>query len=261
MVMPCSRSASNPSVSNDKSMPVCPRRWLDFSMEDSWSSNMALVSYSNRPINVLFPSSTLPALLKRSMPVSTGEMFSIADTLEISFLFAQLHGRLGSLIIHSGSAALRYPGHRRLGDDFCRRCGNGLHWTRARHVPDRAESNRHTFHHFICFWLYQVRYRQQSAGPAHHITTVCEIDRRHAQTLTLDVLPDIQLGPVADWKNADVFALVHTRVVKAPKFRSLVLGIPLAKLIAEGKNTFFGARFFLIAPRSSDAGIETVLRY
>src|SRR3954453_11935851 len=153
MVMPCSLSASSPSVSNDRSMPVCPRRWLDFSMEESWSSNMALVSYSNRPINVLLPSSTLPALVKRSMPVSTGEICSIADTLEIPFLFAQFHGRLRSLIIHSGSAALGYPGHRSLRDDFCSGCRSGLHWACARHIANRAESNRDIFHHLIFFWL------------------------------------------------------------------------------------------------------------
>jgi hypothetical protein len=39
------------------------------SMDASWSSKIALVSYSRRPISVLLPSSTLPAVMKRSRPV------------------------------------------------------------------------------------------------------------------------------------------------------------------------------------------------
>src|SRR5436309_3648728 len=44
--------------------------------------------------------------------------------------------------------------------------------------------------------------------------------------LEVDVLPDIQLGPVRDWKHADALALVLARVVQAPEFGPLHLRVP-----------------------------------
>ena len=44
MVMPCSRSARNPSVSSDKSVSALPRRMLVRRIDSSWSSKIAFES-------------------------------------------------------------------------------------------------------------------------------------------------------------------------------------------------------------------------
>jgi hypothetical protein len=71
MVMPCSRSASRPSVSSDRSIGLPAARR---SSTSSWSARMARLSNSRRPISVLLPSSTLPAVRKRAVrPALAGQ--------------------------------------------------------------------------------------------------------------------------------------------------------------------------------------------
>ena len=46
-------------------------------------------------------------------------------------------------------------------------------------------------------------------------------------------------------------------VVKIPKFRALVLRIPLAERVAEGIDAFFRAGFFFVAARAAERRVET----
>src|SRR6185295_13816298 len=71
-----------------------------------------------------------------------------------------------------------------------------------------------------------------------------------------DVLPDIQFGPVADRKDAHVFARMHARVIEAPQLGALVLRIPLTELVAEREHALLGARLLLVAPGAADTGVE-----
>src|SRR5882724_4464432 len=66
MVIPCSRSARNPSVSKEKSTGPVERLMRLFLMEASWSSYTVLESCNSLPIKVDLPSSTLPAVVKRN---------------------------------------------------------------------------------------------------------------------------------------------------------------------------------------------------
>ena len=50
-----------------------------------------------------------------------------------------------------------------------------------------------------------------------------------AMLLALDVLPDVELGPVGDREHAHVLARVHARVVQGPQLGPLVLRVPLAE--------------------------------
>ena len=69
IVMPCSRSAVSPSVKSERSSPRAPRRARrSRATAASWSASRPLASSSRRPISVLLPSSTEPAVMKRSMP-------------------------------------------------------------------------------------------------------------------------------------------------------------------------------------------------
>ncbi len=67
--MRCSRSARRPSVKSARSTYSSPRSRLACSTAASWSSKIALLSSSSRPIRVLFPSSTLPAVVNRSRSI------------------------------------------------------------------------------------------------------------------------------------------------------------------------------------------------
>ena len=86
-----------------------------------------------------------------------------------------------------------------------------------------------------------------------------EVDRRQLELFALDVLPDIHFRPVRDREGTDVLALVRTGVVQVPQFRTLVLRVPLAELVAEAHDAFLGAGLFLVAAGAADAAVEAEL--
>src|SRR3990172_3203096 len=149
MVMPCSRSASRPSVSSDRSSSSLPRLCEARSTAASWSSRIARLSCSSRPISVLLPSSTLPAVMKRNTPSSAdcvpAWLRSISPSmvmvLEISFFLAPLHGGIGGLVVHPGRAALGHGHLDGLGNDGFHRGGLGFDRAGAAHVADSAEAH------------------------------------------------------------------------------------------------------------------------
>src|SRR5467141_777819 len=263
MVMPCSRSASSPSVSNDKSRASCPRLLEARATAASWSSNMARVSCSSRPISVLLPSSTLPAVMKRNTPrSSTAGVRSISPSKvisEVSFLLAPFHGGFRGLVVHARRPALGDRGQRRLGDDLGGCCRGGFHRAGAADVADGTKAYRQLFDGLPFARRGDVRDRQEEAVPAHDGPAVRIINGGNGEPLARDVLPDVELGPVADREHAHVLALRHSRVVQAPELGSLVLRVPLAELVAEREHALLGARLFLVAPRAADRGVERKL--
>src|SRR5712692_2308248 len=264
MVMPCSRSASSPSVSNDKSRASCPRLLEARATAASWSSKIARVSWSSRPISVLLPSSTLPAVIKRSTPRSptAGALRSISPSKlisEVSLLLAPFHGRFGGLVVHARRPALSDSGQRGLGDDLGCRRRIGLDRAGATDVADSSKAYRQLFDGLAFARWRNVGNRHEQAIPAHHGPAVRIVDRGHGEALALDVLPHIELRPVADGEHPHVFALRHAGVVEVPQLRALVLRIPLAELVAEREYALLGARFFLVAARPADGGIEAEL--
>src|SRR3954468_4385124 len=96
---------------------------------------MARASYSKRPIRVLLPSSTLPAVAKRSGCIR-------AVSSEVAFLLALLHRRFGRLVIHARRAALRHGGARGFFDDLLDAERSGFDRAGAADVAHRAEANR-----------------------------------------------------------------------------------------------------------------------
>src|SRR5205823_927122 len=67
-----------------------------------------------------------------------------------------------------------------------------------------------------------------------------------------EVLPDVELGPVGQREDADVLALVVPAVVERPQLGSLVLRVPLAELVPEGKDSLFRARLLLVAASAAE---------
>src|SRR4029077_12006743 len=86
-----------------------------------------------------------------------------------------------------------------------------------------------------------------------------EIQRHDFDAFEMDVLPNIEFGPVGNRKHANAFALRFARVVEIPKFRTLFLGIPAMIGAAKTEDAFFGATFLLVATRAAERGIEGVL--
>src|SRR5690606_39864940 len=66
----------------------------------------------------------------------------------------------------------------------------------------------------------------QRAIAVDHRALGSKIQRHDRNAFQIDVLPDIQLGPVGQGEYADALALVHLAVVDVPQFRALVLRVP-----------------------------------
>ena len=75
----------------------------------------------------------------------------------------------------------------------------------------------------------------------------------------VDVVPDVELGPVGEREDADALALVRARVVELPQLGPLALRIPAMLGRAEREDPLLGPRLLLVAPRAAEGGVEAVL--
>src|SRR5215469_16694061 len=96
-------------------------------------------------------------------------------------------------------------------------------------------------------------------APANDLAPMRIVNARHIEPLSGDVAPHVQLRPVADGENADVLARPNPRVVEIPKLRTLILRIPLTKLIAEGKDSLLRPGLLLVPARAADTGVKPKL--
>src|SRR5215203_1176911 len=181
MVIPCSRSARRPSVSRARSAEVRPRSRLTRSTAASWSDRTDFVSCRRRPTRVDLPSSTEPAVARRSRvpragtdtadpavaagsstgvvrvgalisgcpclgaPAkyrSEGRAENFVGSSEVALLLAVLHGGLGDPVVGTGRAALGQRRGGHLDDDVGVGAGRGLHGAGARHVADGAVADQ-----------------------------------------------------------------------------------------------------------------------
>ena len=76
----------------------------------------------------------------------------------------------------------------------------------------------------------------------------------------MDVVPDVELGPVGKRKHANAFAGADAAVEEVPEFGALIFWIPLTGAIAEGENAFLGTRLFFVASRAAEGCVETMER-
>src|SRR4051794_1229877 len=265
--MPCSRSARSPSVSSARFMPSSPRSFVECSSASSVSSKICFESYSNRPMSVDLPSSTDPAVAKRSSSISrcprhgggsgcgafSGDRPpplcsggphppprsppkapqsspSTAAASEITLAFAVFHRGFTELVVGSCCASLGDAGRGDFGDDVVDLDRDGLECRGARGVADRAVPDHCFEHFFIGARLQVLRDGHQHAVAAEDFALVGEVDRWELDLLLGDVLPDVELGPVRQWEHADVLALAVASVVDAPQLGPLVLRIPLAEV-------------------------------
>ena len=92
-----------------------------------------------------------------------------------------------------------------------------------------------------------------------HWSLLGEVHRNDRDFFSVNVEPDIELGPVRQGEDADVLALIVVAVVEVPQLGALVLWIPMAKFVAEGIHTFFGSRFFFIAASATKGSVVLAL--
>src|SRR5574343_1045185 len=141
MVMPCSRSALNPSVSRARS--VSPERCTPA----RWSCSTVLVSTSRRPISVLLPSSTEPHVMNLRAEKCCSLCMSCSPISEVAVFFALFHRRIGGLVVHARGAALADFGGQGLDHDLLGRGGIAFHRAGAGDVAHGAEA--HITHHHL----------------------------------------------------------------------------------------------------------------
>src|SRR5437764_1065696 len=87
---------------------------------------------------------------------------------------------------------------------------------------------------------------QQHAVALEDLALVGEVDRWDLEILAGDVLPHVQLGPVGDGEGPDVLALADAPVEQRPQLGALVLGVPLAEVVAEGEHPLLGPGLLLV---------------
>src|SRR5690606_12838663 len=85
-----------------------------------------------------------------------------------------------------------------------------------------------------------------------------EVDGRDREVLFFDVVPDVEFSPVGNREHPYVLARMDATIKIVEQFGSLILGVPLSKVVAHRKYPFLCPRFFFIAARTTHAGIQSM---
>src|SRR5579859_3719872 len=85
-----------------------------------------------------------------------------------------------------------------------------------------------------------------------------EIERHDRDVFQMDVLPDVQLGPVRDGEHPDALTLGLLGIVETPELGALILRVPAVIGRAEREDTLLGAALLLVAARAAEGRIEAV---
>ena len=200
-------------------------------------------------MSVDLPSSTEPAVANRSISAIRNSPLSLAV----------FHAGLADAVVGPGGAPLGDARGGHLDDHLVDRRRGRLDRAGAGRVADGAEAHGGLERLFAVDHRHVGRDRQQHAVTPEHLAPVGVVDVRDGDALLGDVLPDVELGPVADREHADVLALAVPAVVEAPQLRALVLRVPLAELVAEAEDALLGPRLLLVAAGAAEHGVEAVL--
>ena len=177
--------------------------------------------------------------------------------LEIPFFFAVLHGAFAALVVHA-SAALSNACCGNFIDDFFEGVGVAFKGARDCEIAEGPETDMHHFGRFIRAEVEVVGVGEDLACATDALAVMREVERRQGDVLAEDVVPHVELGPVVQREDAEVLAGRVHAVEQVPQLGTLVLGVPLAEVVAVGEEAFLGAGFFLVAAGPTDAGIKLV---
>src|SRR3954453_2075817 len=179
--------------------------------------------------------------------------------LEVAGNLAVLHRGLADAVVRPRLAALGGLGRRDLGHDVVQRRRRRAHRAGAAHVADGPVAHAGGERLLAIDELHVGRQRVEHAVAAEHLALVREVDRGHVEALLDDVLPHVELGPVAQREDAHVLAAADAPVVDAPQLGALAARVPLAEGVAEGEDALSGPRALLVAPRAAERRVEAVL--
>src|SRR5262249_30983849 len=162
-------------------------------------------------------------------------------------------------MIDHAAAPLRMPARDRLADDVRDRRGLALDRTSQWIAAERAET------HAPDLRLLAIRERQtvvidhdQHAVMRDYRARRREIERNERNSFLMDVEPDVELGPVREWEDAQALALALAGVVEPPGLDPLALGVPAMLRATQREHALLGARALLVAARAPEGGIEAV---
>ena len=162
-------------------------------------------------------------------------------------------------MVDQAPLALRGAGQQHLLDDLGQGVRCRFHCAGERVAPQGAESDRFVLHLLTRFELKAlVVHHDQHAVPFHHRPDSGIVKRHDRDPLQVDVLPDVQLGPVGQREDPDALPRLYSGIVEVPQLRALVLGIPAVIGAAKGKNPLLGSGFFLVPAGSAEGGVELV---
>src|SRR5262249_5307843 len=164
---------------------------------------------------------------------------------EIPLALFLFHGRIG-VVVDDARGALGRSRHQHLFDDLLDARGGGADRAGTRHAAEAAEPAQDAFDR-----LGRARAEPLAAAADaveeddlavanDRLALAREIERVDRNLLDVDVLPDVELGPVREREHPDRLARVDARVVEVPELGPLVLRIPLAELIAKREEPLLG---------------------
>src|SRR3546814_6041324 len=87
-----------------------------------------------------------------------------------------------------------------------------------------------------------------------------EIERHDLDLLELDILPDVEFGPVRQRKDADDLDLRLARIIQPQPFWALVLGIQAVAGRTEREDSLLGTGFLIIQARDAERRLDAVER-
>ena len=162
-------------------------------------------------------------------------------------------------MIDGAALAFRGGGQQHFLDDLRQGRRRAFHRPGQRIAAQGAETDRALDR---CLAVTQAEafiiHHQDQAIARHRRSRRGQIQRHDFDAFEVDVLPDVQLGPVAEGEHADGFALGLAGIVEPPQFRPLVPGVPAMTGRTEAEHALFRPAFLLVAPRAAKGRVKTV---
>ncbi len=99
----------------------------------------------------------------------------------------------------------------------------------------------------------------QRSVPLDHRPGCRQVERHDRDLLEVDVLPDVELGPVRQREHPHRLTLVPAHVVGAPELRALLLGVPTVLRRTDAEDALLGPRLLLVASGPTERRVEPPL--